>query len=196
MKKKSLLNIALFLCNIGKIACIFTFFILCGAIIISKTLHSSDTVLDVFYKSKEKEDNFRYLISDKIIDPETNSSPADSEVFTTGRLTNISLTFNFLQKSILLFLVFLCINEFRKVIKSVKTITTFQQQNVLSFRSIGKYMIFYFLLNSITYYGFEQGNQTGFSLEFTPLIITLFAYILAAIFNEGNRLAEENSLTV
>ncbi|PCI34757.1 MAG: hypothetical protein COB60_05320 [Flavobacteriaceae bacterium] len=196
MKKNSLLNIVLFLCNIGKIACIFTFFILCAAIIISKTEPLSHSVMDVFYKSIEKEGSFRYLKNSKIIDSETNITPADSEVYTMEKLTNTSLIFNFLQESILLFLVFLCINELRKVIRSVKTITTFQQQNVLSFRSIGKYMIYYFLLNSITYYGFEQGNKTGFYLEFTSLIITLFAYILAEIFKEGNRLAEENSLTV
>ena len=196
MKKNSLLNIALFLSNIGKIACIFTFVVLCGAIIISKTEPLSHSVLDVFYKSKEKEANYKYLVKSKITDPETNITPEDSEVFMMDKLTNASLIFNFLQQSILLFLVFLCINEFRKVIISVKTITTFQQQNVLSFRSIGKYMIYYFVLSSISYYDFEQGNQTGFHLEFTSLIITLFAYILAEIFKEGNKLAEENKLTV
>ena len=96
----------------------------------------------------------------------------------------------------MLLIIFLSLKEFRKVIKSVENIRTFQQQNVQVFRTIGKYSVFYFLLSSYSYYGFEQGVQASYNLHLTSLIIALFAYILAEIFKEGNKLAEENSLTV
>ena len=48
----------------------------------------------------------------------------------------------------------------------------------------------------MSHYTFEQGSITIYHPNILIVVVILFAYILAEIFKEGNRLAEENSLTV
>lgn len=91
---------------------------------------------------------------------------------------------------------FLCIKEFQKVIESVKEIKTFQERNVSSFRRIGKYLLISFILVSYSSFTFQQGGTSSFYISFELLIIALLAYIMAEIFKEGNKLSEENKLTV
>jgi len=122
--------------------------------------------------------------------------PEDSEVFTLNKLKYSSLYFNFIKLSIVLLFSFLCVKEFQNVIESVKEINTFQKRNVSSFRRIGKYLLVIFILMSYSSFTFQQGGTSGFYISFTVLILSLLAYIMAEIFKEGNKLLEENILTV
>jgi hypothetical protein len=80
--------------------------------------------------------------------------------------------------------------------QSVKGIKTFGENNVLSFRRIGGFVIGYAILTSYTSISFENGGFRGFSLSFTPLFLILFAFIMAEVFKEGVLLKEENDLTI
>ena len=80
--------------------------------------------------------------------------------------------------------------------ESVKSLKTFQTNNVISFRKIGKYIFIIFLLTSYTSIQFENGGQSQIQFSFTPLLFMLFAFIMAEIFKEGNKLKVENDLTI
>ena len=95
-----------------------------------------------------------------------------------------------------LILMFLCVWEFQKVIKSVKDIKTFGKNNVQSFRRIGRLLIGYAILTSYTSFRFEDGGFKGVSIPFTVMFLILFAFIMAEIFKEGVMLKEENELTI
>ena len=83
-----------------------------------------------------------------------------------------------------------------KIMESVRSLKTFQNLNVQSFRKIGTYCIAITILNLITYLDLGTFTQQSLYIETTPLIIGLFAFILAEIFKEGNHLMQENELTV
>ncbi|PCH75381.1 MAG: hypothetical protein COB98_09010 [Flavobacteriaceae bacterium] len=196
MKKQSLLGIASFLCKTGQILCIISFMLLCIITIYGKIDPSNAKKIEINFNGKYTHAIFNYSTSYKINDPSTNTVLPDSEVFTFYKLTAFGLILLISQWTLMLLIIFLSLKEFRKLIKSVENISTFQQQNVQAFRTIGKYLIIYFFLSNYSYYGFEQGTQLSYHLDLTSLVIALFAYILAEIFKEGNKLAEENSLTV
>jgi len=202
MKKNSLLNIALFLCNIAQIVCIINFVVLTGATIYTKTIpdHSSLTnVTKLPPYSQKKQHNSSwgmYSISKKFHTKSQGNMPTDAEAYHPNKSTYFSLFLNILQQSVLIGLIYLSISSFKKIINSVKNISTFQQKNISSLRTIGKYTILYVIISSYTYFGYEQANQYFFHPNTSPLVIALFAYILAEVFKEGNRMAEENKLTV
>ena len=93
--------------------------------------------------------------------------------------------------------------EFQNIIQSVKRLGSFHLNNIISFRRIGKYSILYFIL-TLFYFGltfnnslyFGQGGFSQTSISFTPLLFALISFILAEIFKEGNKLQQENELTV
>ncbi|MBC7914584.1 MAG: DUF2975 domain-containing protein [Pyrinomonadaceae bacterium] len=115
---------------------------------------------------------------------------------TFKKIYPFSLYLNYLQVSAMLILLYLSIMEFVNVITSVRAIETFKNSNIHSFRKIGKYQLLLFVLSSVTYVMFKQGSFFKISIGFTPLILMFAALIMAEIFKEGNKLQEENQLTV
>ncbi len=128
--------------------------------------------------------------------------------FSLSSITGISLYLIFFQMILVLSFWYMIYFEFEKIIKSVKNIQTFQKRNVQSLKKIGKYFIliaivsfFYF----ITYcqetqvaetYRTIRGFRTGFNINFTTIFIAIIAFIFAEIFKEGNKLYQENQLTI
>lgn len=128
--------------------------------------------------------------------PSLEINTGANNVFVLGQLNTSSLYFNYLRYSSLLILFFLSIREFKKILKSVQSLETFRNDNVKSFRCIGQYVFVYFILSSFYWYQFNEIGFSGFAFSFTPLIIMLFAFILAEIFKEGNLLLEDKELTI
>jgi hypothetical protein len=120
----------------------------------------------------------------------------DKDVYALGKISKMSLYINFLKLNAVLILIFLSVKEFQKVMKSVKSLKTFEKNNVISFRRIGKYLLFIFLLTSYIRVEFQQGGFSGIHISFTPLFLMLIAFIMAEIFKEGNLLKQENDLTI
>jgi hypothetical protein len=96
----------------------------------------------------------------------------------------------------ILALILFTIKEFSTVIESVKSIETFHQKNILSFRKMHKYLFIIFILSSITIINAQEANFYSYSLQLTPLILSVAALVMAEIFKQGNQLLEESQLTI
>lgn len=193
MTKNTLLNIAIVICKFLRLFYIVIFLIFTGGFVHYQMSPSSYHDVDVKINTSSL---FETGISKSYKIHVDGKVPEDFEVFTLNKLKYTSLYFNFIKLSVVLLFSFLCIKEFQNVIESVKEINTFQEQNVTSFRKIGKYLLVIFVLMSYSSFTFQQGGISGFDISFTLIILSLLAYIMAEIFKEGNNLSEENKLTV
>ena len=108
----------------------------------------------------------------------------------------LSIYFAYIHLSTITFLMFSIFKEFTKIIRSVRLIQTFKTTNVKSFKKIGHNFFVLFILTSFAVLIFQRGMFYAFAFRLTPLIFSMVAYILAEIFSEGNKLAEESNLTI
>lgn len=185
MNKNNLLSAASILCKILQVTYIL-FFVLLTVLFIDIQVDKG------FYQDKVVQidkANITYNSTNKL---DVN----DSANLTLDQMTTTSLYLTYARYSGLLIFLFLSIREFNKAIKSVQNLKTFKNDNVKSFRRIGQYVIFYFLLSSVYSYQFKEVGFSGFEVSFTPLIIALLAYIMAEIFKEGQLLLEDKELTI
>jgi hypothetical protein len=90
----------------------------------------------------------------------------------------------------------LIIRESLKVVRSIKSLETFRIDNIRSFQRIGKLILVLLVLNAVILT--HNGHHWDWYFEFNPtyLLGTLVCYILAEIFREGNKLMEEQKLTI
>lgn len=90
----------------------------------------------------------------------------------------------------------LIVTRFKTIIESIRSLKTFREENVRNFRTIGIYFLIW-LIWSLPDLSISDG-QTGFSLSisFNYAIWALVCFVLAEIFAEGNRLMQENQLTI
>ena len=186
MKKNKLLNIAIIICKLLQIFYVFVFIVLTGILIHYQT--SPASYKEIKFDTKNISFNIDY--------PETSEEKLINESNHLNEIKNSSLFLNYFQFSIILLFIFLSVKEFNKIINSVKNLQTFQNNNVNSFRKIGKFIFMIFLLMSFSLTPIKEVSKVGFHIEFTPLILTLLAFILAEIFKEGSLLKQENDLTI
>ncbi|MCX2745557.1 DUF2975 domain-containing protein [Mangrovivirga sp. M17] len=83
-----------------------------------------------------------------------------------------------------------------KIIKSIKSLSTFRSENVQSFRKIGLLFILMMALASISIYASNGEVSLKLDLELNYLIWALISFVMAEVFSEGNKLMEENKLTI
>lgn len=83
------------------------------------------------------------------------------------------------------------------ITQSIKSFTTFNLQNAKSFKKLGNLVLVIFALQLIEILPEEDGGfQITLGLQFGPLLMALVFYILAEVFKEGNKLQEEQNLTI
>ncbi len=193
MKKNTLLNIAIVICKFLRLFYFIVFLMLTGLFIHFQVSPSSYENVD--FKTKLNDNGISMGSTSYKIHVD-GKAPDDSDVFVLNKLKRSSLYFNYLKFTALLLLIYLCVKEFQKVIDSVKEIKTFQKVNVSSFKKIGKYLLIITVLIGYSSFTFQGGGKSGFYIPFTPLVLSLLAYIMAEIFKEGNNLLEEYKLTV
>ncbi len=194
MTKNILLNLGIIICKI----LYFSYAVIFAAFLVFFVHHqvkpSAYANIDVaivtgtsqmfFARTKTYKDQ----IGDKVLE--------DSEVFVLNKLKKSSLYFNFVKFSLLVFLMFLVVKEFQKIIESVKEVRTFQKRNIKSFRKIGRYLLGIFVLVSYSSYIFEEGGTSSFCISLELLIFVLIAFIMSEIFEEGSKLWENSKLTI
>ncbi|MDO3694342.1 DUF2975 domain-containing protein [Wenyingzhuangia sp. chi5] len=203
MKKNTLLSIAIVICKFIRVLYVLIFLIFAGFFVHLQINPSYYNKIGLSNKLDFKNNSFvtSYKVSNGIhINTRRTykyeGEQKDSDVFTLDQLKKTSLYFSFIKYSVVLFLGFLCFGEFQKVMESVKEVKTFQENNVLSFRRIGKYLLIICVLTSFYYHAFQRGGINGVNITPNLLILSLLAYIMAEVFKEGNNLEEENKLTV
>ena len=111
--------------------------------------------------------------------------------------SNGLLLFTMLRLIIGLILTTFIINGLIKIIHSVKEKASFAKTNEMELKRIGAIFIGLFILNTLSIYPTDTNGFT-FKLDFEIyyILCSLIAYILAAVFKEGNELEEENKLTI
>lgn len=124
---------------------------------------------------------------------------ADGAVQTSGKLSEAPLWqvwMVFLQGLVIFTVIGLMCIYGMKIIQSVRNGRVFNTDNPKWFQRIG---LGFLILTALTFADVTvSGNvhQLELDLKMGYLLAALFAYILAEIFQEGNRLEEESKLTV
>ncbi len=191
--KNQLLKFTVIICNLLNIvyvvsALAITFFFI--HLQINKEFYT-DKNIQINFKQKHGEFNISW--DDKWGD---SISKKDKEVYTLKNLTLFSLYFNYIQAIIILGLLFKIAQEFKNILNSVNSLKTFEKDNIISFRKIGKYLLIYFIVTSYYVFRFKEGSTSSLDINLTPLLLIFLCFILSEIFKEGNSLKQENELTI
>ena len=97
-----------------------------------------------------------------------------------------------LQNLLILIAWFQLLGYGKTIISNIKSIKTFAKDNVKAFSNISKLAIFLLLIQLVTF----SSEQISFSIGFSYVFFAFAAIILTQVFKEGQKLLEENELTV
>ncbi|MFT6037170.1 MAG: hypothetical protein ACI9XJ_002760 [Marivirga sp.] len=118
----------------------------------------------------------------------TDSSSSNSEkillLFSLSRVLLVSVMISFILK------------RFLRVIKSVNGKEAFKLLNIENFRRIGFYFFLIFLLDIVKINHTLYDNTVTFSFDPMYILGAITAFILAEVSREGNKLSEDNKLTI
>jgi len=203
MKKNYLLFFADILCKI----LIWTT-ILAGILLVLIFIHLQ--INPGFYQNvtlHPENDHINFKIEPHLIQKQSFAewNKSGDRVYYLNRLTlrtEIYLTFYHLIKQVI-FLVILF--QVQKFIRSIKNYSTFHSNNVKVFMNIGFCFLLLFIIQifpSLTTFDMKFADRPmnfvavtwNFQTKF--LILFIFSFILSEVFREGNKLKEENELTI
>lgn len=91
---------------------------------------------------------------------------------------------------------FLILQTTLKIIRSIGNLDTFRSENVKSFRKMGNLFLVWFALAIPTITGLGGKVSFTMGLSFNYAVWALICFVLAEIFSEGNKLMEDNKLTI
>lgn len=130
----------------------------------------------------------------RIISASDAALPNDGVLF--SQLSAGMLYWMFFRTLLLLSLTFLIFRSLRQILNSIESLKTFRQDNIAAFRKIGKYALGIFVLASFNLWVEPGDSNLNLTLAFGPLLIAVFALVMAEVFKEGNRLMEDSNLTI
>jgi hypothetical protein len=107
-----------------------------------------------------------------------------------------SAWFNLLQLVLSGLIGYLMIGEVIRILRSVKAWQTFSEANIRSFRRLGYFCLALLVLNCLRILSTGTTSAISFHIDFNLLLFMLTAFILAEIFREGQRLHEQEKLTI
>jgi hypothetical protein len=112
------------------------------------------------------------------------------------RESSFNLVFFSIKAIVLIILFILSLESLIKIINSIKEISAFKENVVGQFTRIGVFMMICFVVTLFDVKSSATGMTVQFSLEFQYLLFGLVGFVLAEISREGNKLWEENQLTI
>lgn len=130
------------------------------------------------------------------LNPGESEHGKGGEKIPVGDVHLFTLYFLYGQLAASLVLLYFITKEVVKVIKSVQQLNTFRTGNVQSFRRIGFMCLMLSAVQWFSLFSAEGHSTYKFSVELTPLVFMLAAFVLAEIFKEGNQLFEQEKLTI
>ncbi|MEO9483811.1 MAG: DUF2975 domain-containing protein [Ekhidna sp.] len=83
-----------------------------------------------------------------------------------------------------------------RIITSIENLETFRSENVKSFRRMGNLFLLWFALAIPTITNINGVSSITMGLYFNYAVWALLCFVLAEIFGEGNKLMEDNKLTI
>lgn len=116
--------------------------------------------------------------------------------FGIKNIKRFSLYVVYLQFCAIFFCSFLIFKEGINIINSIKCLESFKEGNVNSFKRMGKYFFFIFLLSGFALVVADNGEFRGIFFNFTAFSLMAASYIMAEIFKQGNVLQEEIENTI
>ncbi|WP_425392490.1 hypothetical protein [Ekhidna sp.] len=108
----------------------------------------------------------------------------------------LHLTFSFAKNLIQILITLLLLSRAIKIIESIKHLKAFVSENILHFKKMGAFFIMLFLVDLISLLPANSGTMVHLEAKLLYPICALVCFLLSEIFTEGNRLYEENELTV
>lgn len=128
----------------------------------------------------------------------TSSKTVDAALPLTPLSEYGSFYFYFLVLRALLVtgVLFLILQTILNVIRSIGNFDTFRSENVKSFRKMGQLFLVWFALAIPTITGLGGKVSLTMGLYFNYAVWALICFVLAEIFSEGNKLMEDNKLTI
>ncbi len=111
-------------------------------------------------------------------------------------LNPFSFYFTFFQLFLSILLSYFIMQEVIRLLKSVQESQPFNAANIRSFRRLGYLCLSITVLNSLHFLYTNQTSFVSFSINYTLLIFMLITFILAEIFREGQKLYEQEKLTI
>lgn len=101
-----------------------------------------------------------------------------------------------LRSLIIVGIIFMILQTALKIIRSISSLETFRMENIQSFRMMGKYFLLWFLISIPVIKQLSHTMRIGVDLDLKIAVFALVCFVLAEIFSEGNKLMEENKLTI
>jgi hypothetical protein len=123
-------------------------------------------------------------------------SSTDAKWIYLNEINSFSRYFFFLQIVATLLLSHFIVREVIRILRSVQALQPFHSGNVASFRRIGYLCLSITALNCFRVLITGNTFTASFSLDYTLLIFMLITFILAEIFKEGQKLYEQEKLTI
>ncbi|MBC5993483.1 DUF2975 domain-containing protein [Pontibacter cellulosilyticus] len=111
-------------------------------------------------------------------------------------ISQLSLYLFYLQSVAILIIWIFILQQISKLIRSVRELQTFRNSNSTTLRRIGRYCFLIFILTAFRWAETETGSFIGIYINYLPVLFMLGAFILAEIFEEGNKLYEAEQLTI
>ena len=93
-------------------------------------------------------------------------------------------------------ILFLILRTALQVLSSIDSLETFKSDNVKSFRRMGKLFIIWFTIAIPTIRTINDKLTMTIGFYLTYIVCALICFVLAEIFSEGNKLMEDNKLTI
>jgi hypothetical protein len=116
--------------------------------------------------------------------------------FYLNSLTPLSVTYTFVQILLSLVLGYLMVQSMIRILKSTQALQPFHEANINAFRKLGYFCLALLVLNSFRFLATDQASSIRFHINFTLLVFMLASFILAEIFREGQKLYEQEKLTI
>jgi hypothetical protein len=118
----------------------------------------------------------------------------------SGAQELFSSTFNIIFFSvraiILSALLILSLESLIKIISSINSLSAFQIESGKHFTRVGVFMFISFIITILEFNYAHHDLTVTFSVELQYLLFAILAWVLVEVFKEGNRLWEDNQLTI
>ena len=111
-------------------------------------------------------------------------------------LKPFSIYFTFFQLILSVIFSYLIVQEVIRILKLVQEFQPFNAANIKSFQRLGYLCLSILVLNSFHFLNTNKTSFISFGISYSLLIFMLVAFILAEIFREGQKLYEQEKLTI
>lgn len=129
-------------------------------------------------------------------EPVPDISKTSGKTVYLNDLNSFSVYFTLLQLVASLVLSYFIARQVIRILKSVQESQPFNAGNITSFRRIGYLCLSIAVVNCFRFLIAKQTLSITFSVDYMLLIFMLITFILAEIFSEGQKLYEQDKLTI